>query len=134
VEPATKKIPDSSRHLPEQILRAFNQIRKPSTAGEITELLNRDLDREDSPFQVKDVAEWLQKTDDMALTPYWSTTRPRKKPLEARHPSMPCVLSERALVASQPCPGGIIFFPSSVWRSPAVRAVDFGSDQLASCR
>jgi predicted Zn-ribbon and HTH transcriptional regulator len=73
-----KKIPNSSRHLNEHILRALNQIRKPSTASEITELLNRDLDREDSPFQAKDVAEWLRKTDDMALTLYWSRTRPRK--------------------------------------------------------
>jgi len=77
------KIPNSSRHLSEHILRALNQIRKPSTAGEITELLNRDLDREDSPFQAKDVAEWLRKTDDMALTLYWSRTRPRKWPLES---------------------------------------------------
>jgi len=73
-----KKTPHSSRHLNEHILRALNQIRKPSIAGEITELLNRDLDREDSPFQAKDVAEWLRKTDDMALTLYWSRTRPRK--------------------------------------------------------
>jgi predicted Zn-ribbon and HTH transcriptional regulator len=78
VEPVMKKIPNSSRHPKEHILRALNQIRKPSTAGEITELLNRDLDREDSPFQAKDVAEWLRKTDDMALTLYWSRTRPRK--------------------------------------------------------
>ena len=56
----------------------MNQIRKPSTAGEITELLNRDLDREDSPFQAKDVEEWLRNTKDTALTLYWSRARPRK--------------------------------------------------------
>jgi hypothetical protein len=63
VEPATKmkKIPNSSRRLREHILRALNKIRKPSTAGEITELLNRDLDLEDRPFQEKDVEEWLRK-------------------------------------------------------------------------
>ncbi len=55
-----KKIPNSSRRLGEHIVRALNKIRKPSTAGEITELLNRDLDREDSPFQARDVAEWLR--------------------------------------------------------------------------
>jgi hypothetical protein len=56
----------------------LNKIRKPSTAGEITELLNRDLDREDCPFQAKDVAEWLRNTEDTALTLYWSRDRPRK--------------------------------------------------------
>jgi hypothetical protein len=80
VEPATKmkKIPNSSRRLREHILRALNKIRKPSTAGEITELLNRDLDLEDRPFQEKDVEEWLRNTEDTALTLYWSRARPRK--------------------------------------------------------
>jgi hypothetical protein len=73
-----KKIPNSSRRLGEHILRALNKIRKPSTADEITELLNRDLDVEDHPFQVKDVAEWLRNTEDTALTLYWSRARPRK--------------------------------------------------------
>jgi hypothetical protein len=72
-----KKIPNSSR-LSEHILRALNKIRKPSTAGEITELLNRDLDLEDRPFQAKDVADWLRNTEDTALTLYWLRTRPRK--------------------------------------------------------
>ena len=49
-----KKIPNSSRRLREHILRALNKIRKPSTAGEITELLNRNLDLDDSPFQAND--------------------------------------------------------------------------------
>jgi hypothetical protein len=50
VEPAMKT-PDSSRRLSDHVLRALNQIRKPSTAGEITELLNRDLELEDRPLQ-----------------------------------------------------------------------------------
>ena len=80
VEPATKmkKIPNSSRRLREHILRALNKIRKPSTAGEITELLNRNLDLEDRPFQANDVAEWLRNSEDTALTLYWSSARPRK--------------------------------------------------------
>jgi hypothetical protein len=73
-----KKIPKSSSRLSEHILRALNKIRKPSTAGEITELLNRDLDVDDRPFQTKDVAEWLRNTEDTALTLYWSRSRPRK--------------------------------------------------------
>jgi NodT family efflux transporter outer membrane factor (OMF) lipoprotein len=44
-----KKIPNSSRRLSEHILRALNKIKKPSTAGEITELLNRNLN--ESRFQ-----------------------------------------------------------------------------------
>ena len=63
-----KKIPNSSRRLSEHILRALNKIRKPSTAGEITELLNRNLDLGDRPFHAKDVAEWLRNNEDTALT------------------------------------------------------------------
>jgi hypothetical protein len=73
-----KKIPNSSSRLSEHILRALNKIRKPSTAGEIAELLNSDLDVEDRPFQAKDVAEWLRNREDITLTLYWSRDRPRK--------------------------------------------------------
>ena len=78
VERTMRKIPNSNRRLSEQILRALNKIRKPSTAGEITELLNRDLDLEDHPFQTEDVEEWLRSVDDAAFTLYWSRARPRK--------------------------------------------------------
>jgi hypothetical protein len=73
-----RKIPNSSRRLDEHIFRALNKIRKPSTAEEITELLNRDLGPEDRPFQTKEVAEWLGNTGDAVLTLYWSRTRPRR--------------------------------------------------------
>jgi hypothetical protein len=73
-----KNISNSSRRLSEHVLRALNKIRKPSTASEITELLNRDLDLDDRPFQAKDVAEWLRNTEETALTLYWSRSRPRK--------------------------------------------------------
>ena len=72
------KIPNSRRRLDEHISRALNQIRKPSTAEEITELLNRDLEPEDRPFRAKEVAERLRNTEDTALTLYWSRTRPRR--------------------------------------------------------
>ena len=68
----------NSRRLDEHISRALNKIKKPSTAGEITELLNLDLDQADRPFQETDVAEWLQNSEDTALTLYWSRSRPRK--------------------------------------------------------
>ncbi len=73
-----KKTPNSNRRLSEHISRALNKIKKPSTAGEITELLNGDLDQGDRPFQETDIAEWLGKTEDIALTLYWSKGRPRK--------------------------------------------------------
>jgi predicted Zn-ribbon and HTH transcriptional regulator len=73
-----RKIPNSSRRLDEHISRALNKIRKPSTAEEITELLNRDLEPEDRTFREKEVAERLRNTEDTALILYWSRTRPRR--------------------------------------------------------
>ena len=40
-----KKIPNSNHRLSEHVPRALNKIKKPGTAGEITELLNLDLDQ-----------------------------------------------------------------------------------------
>ena len=73
-----RKIPNSSRRLDEHIARALNKIKKPSTAEEISELLNHDLELEDRPFQTKEVAERLRNIGDIALTLYWSRTRPRR--------------------------------------------------------
>jgi hypothetical protein len=73
-----KKTPNSNRRLSEHISRALNKIKKPSTAGEVTELLNLDLEQGDRPFQEKDVAEWLRNGEDTALRLYWSRARPRK--------------------------------------------------------
>jgi hypothetical protein len=41
----------------------LNKIRKPTTAGEITELLKGDLDQGGPPFQGKDAADWLQNAN-----------------------------------------------------------------------
>jgi hypothetical protein len=73
-----KKPPNSNRRLSEHISRGLNKIKKPSTAGEITELLNRDLEQGDRALQEKDVAQWLRNNEDTALTLYWSKTRLRK--------------------------------------------------------
>lgn len=73
-----RQIPNSRRRLDEHIARALNKIRKPSTAEEITELLNRDLEPGDRPFQTKEVAEWLRNAGTTALTLYWSRIRPRR--------------------------------------------------------
>ena len=72
------QIPNSSRRLDAHISRALNKIRKPSTAEEITELLNCELDSEDRPFQAKEVAERLQNSQNAVLTLYWSRGRVRK--------------------------------------------------------
>jgi hypothetical protein len=76
--PSSMKKAPNSNHLSEHISRALNKIRKPSTAGEITELLNRDLAQRDRPFQETDGTEWLRNTEDAALTLSWSKARPRK--------------------------------------------------------
>jgi len=68
----------ADRRLGEHMLRALNKIRKPSTAEEITELLNRDLDPGDRPFQAREVTAWLQNAEHNVLSLYWSETRPRR--------------------------------------------------------
>ena len=71
------KILNSVRRPDEYISPALNKITKPSTAKEITDLLNHDLDSEDQPFETKEVAEWLRKREDEVLTLYWRRNRPR---------------------------------------------------------
>jgi hypothetical protein len=73
-----KNTPNSNRRVSDHILRALNQIKKPSAAGEITELLNADLDQADRPFQESEVVEWLRTREDKAVALYWSKGRPRK--------------------------------------------------------
>jgi hypothetical protein len=62
----------ADRRLGEHMLRALNKIRKPSTAEEITELLNRDLDPGDRPFQARDVMAWLQNSEHNEADPKFS--------------------------------------------------------------
>ena len=69
---------NSNRGLGAHITRALNKIRKPSTAEEITDLLNRELDSGDLTFRTKEVAEWLRNERDATLTLYWLRTRPRR--------------------------------------------------------
>jgi hypothetical protein len=70
--------PKLSRDLTLHMLRALNRIRKPSTAEEITELLNRELDLDDRPFRSEEVAEWLQGSENTTLRLYWLKSRPRR--------------------------------------------------------
>jgi len=41
-----RQVPNANRRLDDHVLRALNKIRRPSTAEEITELLNLDLVQE----------------------------------------------------------------------------------------
>jgi hypothetical protein len=70
--------PKLSRDLTLRMLHALNRIRKPSTSEEITELLNRELDPDDRPFRNKEVAEWLQDSENTTLRLYWLKSRPRR--------------------------------------------------------
>ena len=77
-EPEMRQVQDANPRLEDHILRALNKIRKPSTAEEITELLNRDLGPRDRPFQTREIATWLRKASDKVLELYWLETRPRR--------------------------------------------------------
>lgn len=68
----------NANRLDEYMRRALNKIRKPSTAEEITDVLNRDLDPGDPPFQVKEVSTWLRNACDIVLHLYWPQSRPRR--------------------------------------------------------
>ena len=73
-----RELPNANRRLDEHIRRALNKIKKPSTAEEITELLNRDLGPGDRPFQAREVAAWLRNADHTVLQLYWLESRPRR--------------------------------------------------------
>jgi hypothetical protein len=76
--PGIRQASNSDRRLDEHIRRALNKIKKPSTADEITELLNRDLGVGDVPFQAREVATWLQNAEAKVLSLYWLEARPRR--------------------------------------------------------
>jgi hypothetical protein len=77
-EPQMRRLPNADRRLGEHVLRALNRIRKPSTAEEITELVNRELDPGDRPFATNDISAWLRNDHESVLSLYWLGTRPRK--------------------------------------------------------
>jgi hypothetical protein len=77
-EPEMRQVPNANRRLDEHVRRALNRIRKPSTAEEITELLNRDLGPGDRPFHTREIESWLRNASDKVLGLYWLETRPRR--------------------------------------------------------
>jgi hypothetical protein len=54
-----RTVSEADHRLDEHVLRALNEIKKPGTAEEVTELLNRDLGPGGQPFQVREIATWL---------------------------------------------------------------------------
>jgi hypothetical protein len=77
-EPQMRQVPNANHRLDEHILRALNKIKKPGTAEEIAELLNRDLGPGDQPFQVREVVAWLRNAEENVLSLYWLGNRPRR--------------------------------------------------------
>lgn len=70
--------PNANPRLDEQMRRALNKIKRPSTAEEITELLNEELSPDDRPFSEEEVDGWLRDSAEKVLQLYWLLNRPRK--------------------------------------------------------
>jgi hypothetical protein len=66
------------RNLYEHVLRALNTIRRPSTAEEIADKLNRQLRKGEKPFSVREVSQQLRNMGNSALALYWLKSRPRR--------------------------------------------------------
>ena len=71
-------LPNTTLRLGEHVMKALNKIKKPSTVEEITELLNGDLAAGDRPFQTREIAAWLRRSNEKVVPLYWLDTRPRK--------------------------------------------------------
>ena len=76
--PRMPRLSNADRRLHDHMLRALNKIKKPSTAEEIAELLNRDLEPGDRPFESREMAGWLRSAGGEVLTLYWLEARPRR--------------------------------------------------------
>jgi hypothetical protein len=69
---------NANPRLDEQVRRALNKIKRPSTAEEITELLNQELSPGDNPFSEAEVDRWLRDNREKVLQLYWLRNRPRR--------------------------------------------------------
>lgn len=76
--PTVSQTANPNRRLNQQIIRALNKIKKPSTAEEIADLLNRELGPGDRPFYAEEVSAWLRNARDEVLNLYWLESRPRR--------------------------------------------------------
>jgi hypothetical protein len=69
---------NANPRLDEQVRRALNKIKRPSTAEEITELLDQELSPGDRPFSEEEVDRWLRDNAERVLRLYWLRNRPRR--------------------------------------------------------
>jgi hypothetical protein len=69
---------NANPRLDEQVRRALNKIKRPSTAEVITELLNQELSPGDNPFSESEVDRWLRDNREKVLQLYWLRNRPRR--------------------------------------------------------
>jgi len=67
---------NANARLDEQVRRALNKIKRPSTAEEITELLNQELRPGDNPFSEAEIDRWLHDSREKVLELYWLRNRP----------------------------------------------------------
>jgi hypothetical protein len=67
---------NANPRLGEQVRRALNKIKRPSTAERITELLNRELIPGDNPLSEAEVDTWLRDNRERVLQLYWLRNRP----------------------------------------------------------
>ena len=67
------------RALYPSVMTALNKIKRPSAADKITELLYRDLGKNDEPFRAREVAQQLEvMQEDVVLRLFWLRSRPAK--------------------------------------------------------
>jgi hypothetical protein len=69
---------DADEQFEQLVMRALNRIKRPSTAEEITELLNRELGAGDRPFDTQEVEAWLRGARRETVSLYWLAKRPRR--------------------------------------------------------
>jgi hypothetical protein len=67
---------NANPRLDEQLRRALNKIKRPSTAEEIADLLNQELSPGDNPFSEAEVDRWLRDNGEKVLELYWLRNRP----------------------------------------------------------
>ena len=73
-----RPIKNANERFDELIVRTLNRIRKPSTAEEITDRMNRELGPDDRPFRSEEVENWLRDPGHNLVHLYWLATRPRR--------------------------------------------------------
>lgn len=69
---------DAKERFEQCIVRALSKIKKPSTAEEITELLNQELSPCDRTFRSEEVEIWLRDRPEKVIQLYWLAIRPRR--------------------------------------------------------